>query len=179
MHRPEPTRSALVRGALAVVTVAWSLLGAVAHPASADACAYASTGPDGTAAVAVAGGDLPPPPCLPPSPTPTPEPTPPPQPPPRVTPPPRPGPVPKPVPPPHTAAPRPRPAPVLAPPPTPEPVPAPSHRPSPSPSATPLHYPAYHAVTHPRQPHDSPSPLMFTLLIAAPAVFAVAALRPR
>ncbi|MGW2936298.1 hypothetical protein ACWDA7_31615 [Streptomyces sp. NPDC001156] len=42
-----------------------------------------------------------------------------------------------------------------------------------------MHYPAYHAVTRPRPPRDGPSPLVFTLLIVAPAVFAVAALRPR
>ncbi|MDT0469392.1 hypothetical protein RM764_41650, partial [Streptomyces sp. DSM 41699] len=95
-----------------MVTVAWTLVGAAAHTASADACAYASTGPDGTAAVAVAGGGhrtfprlfepeaLPPLPCQPPSPTPTPtptptpEPTPPPPPPPKPDPPPPPRPVP-------------------------------------------------------------------------------------
>ncbi|MGW4786944.1 hypothetical protein [Streptomyces sp. NPDC004230] len=42
-----------------------------------------------------------------------------------------------------------------------------------------MHYPRYHSVSRPHPPHDAPSPLMFTLLIAAPAVFAVAALRPR
>ncbi|MDT0469557.1 hypothetical protein RM764_42570, partial [Streptomyces sp. DSM 41699] len=61
----------------------------------------------------------------------------------------------------------------------PEPAPTPPPRPSPRPSAPPVHYPAYHAVSHPRPPHDGPSPLVFTLLIAAPAVFAIAALRPR
>jgi hypothetical protein len=42
-----------------------------------------------------------------------------------------------------------------------------------------VRYPAYHPVSHPRPPHDGPSPLTFTLLIVAPAVFAIAALRPR
>ncbi|MYV47918.1 hypothetical protein GT031_20610 [Streptomyces sp. SID2888] len=62
----------------------------------------------------------------------------------------------------------------------PAPTPTPSPRPSPHPTpARPVHYPAYHPASRPRPPRDSPSPLTFTLLIAAPAVFAVAALRPR
>jgi len=58
-------------------------------------------------------------------------------------------------------------------------APPPTYQPRPRPSATPVHYPRYHSVSRPRPPRDAPSPLMFTLLIAAPAVFAVAALRPR
>ncbi|MBK3575071.1 hypothetical protein JHN63_14875 [Streptomyces sp. MBT65] len=57
MHGPEPTRTALVARVLTLVTLTWLLTGAPAGPAAADACAYASTGPDGTEAVAVAGGD--------------------------------------------------------------------------------------------------------------------------
>ncbi|MCQ9135447.1 hypothetical protein KMS84_32380, partial [Streptomyces sp. IBSBF 2807] len=76
MHGPEPIRSALVGRALALVTVAWILAAAPAGVATADACAYASTGPDGTEAVAVAGGHgwPTPPVCQKPTPTPPPEP---------------------------------------------------------------------------------------------------------
>ncbi|MPY36827.1 hypothetical protein FNH09_38105, partial [Streptomyces adustus] len=56
MQGPEPTRSAFVTRVLAVVTLVWTLVGAPAGTAAADACAWASTGPDGMAAVAVAGG---------------------------------------------------------------------------------------------------------------------------
>ncbi|MCQ9178900.1 hypothetical protein KMT30_07600, partial [Streptomyces sp. IBSBF 2953] len=50
MHGPEPIRSALLTRALALVTVAWILAAAPAGVATADACAYASTGPGGTEA---------------------------------------------------------------------------------------------------------------------------------
>ncbi|MDX3574841.1 hypothetical protein PV648_37250, partial [Streptomyces sp. ID05-47C] len=67
--------------ALALVTVAWILMAVPTGTAGADACAYASTGPDGTDAVAVAGnrGWPAPPGCPPPTP-PKPEPSPPPKP---------------------------------------------------------------------------------------------------
>ncbi|MDX5568385.1 hypothetical protein PYK79_40785, partial [Streptomyces sp. ID05-04B] len=55
VHGPEPTRSALVTRGLALVTAVWILAAVPAGVATADACAYASTGPDGTEAVAVAG----------------------------------------------------------------------------------------------------------------------------
>ncbi|MCV2458796.1 hypothetical protein OEB94_05840, partial [Streptomyces sp. ICN988] len=72
MHGPEPTRSAAAGRVLALVTLTFTLVGIPAGPAQADACAYASTGPDGTDAVAVAGSLSWPtfPPC--PRPTPTP-----------------------------------------------------------------------------------------------------------
>ena len=84
---PEATRCAPVTRVLALVALTWTLVGCPAGTASADACAYASTGPDGTVAVAVAGGgghwpavppcpEPTPPPC-PPTPTPTPTPAPP------------------------------------------------------------------------------------------------------
>ncbi|MFF7330228.1 hypothetical protein ACIQU5_34525 [Streptomyces sp. NPDC090306] len=40
-------------------------------------------------------------------------------------------------------------------------------------------YPQYHSQPHRRPTRNSPSPLTFVLLIATPAVVAVAALRPR
>jgi len=40
-------------------------------------------------------------------------------------------------------------------------------------------YPAYHAPVSRRSPHHGTSPLTFVLLIAVPAIAAVAALRPR
>ncbi|WP_257041471.1 MULTISPECIES: hypothetical protein [Streptomyces] len=40
-------------------------------------------------------------------------------------------------------------------------------------------YPAYHAPAPHRTAHHSTSPLTFVLLIAVPAIAAVAALRPR
>ncbi|MGW1274971.1 hypothetical protein ACWD5A_41060, partial [Streptomyces sp. NPDC002491] len=55
MHGPEPTRTALVTRGLALVTAVWILAAVPAGVATADACAYASTGPDGAEAVAVAG----------------------------------------------------------------------------------------------------------------------------
>ncbi|MFI6007595.1 hypothetical protein ACIBAG_02005 [Streptomyces sp. NPDC051243] len=42
-----------------------------------------------------------------------------------------------------------------------------------------MRYPPYRATAHRRAAHDAPSPLTFVLLIAAPAIAAVAALRPR
>ncbi|MDX3243417.1 hypothetical protein PV408_16725, partial [Streptomyces sp. ME18-1-4] len=79
VHGPQQTRSTLATRALALVTVAWILAAAPAGVAAADACAYASTGPDGIEAVAVAGSDSwpTPPVCPKPTPTPTPSPTPP------------------------------------------------------------------------------------------------------
>ncbi|NEC78311.1 hypothetical protein G3I38_03375, partial [Streptomyces sp. SID7958] len=47
-----PISSALVARALAAAALAWALVGAPGT-ATADACAYASTGPNGTEAVAV------------------------------------------------------------------------------------------------------------------------------
>jgi hypothetical protein len=74
-------------------------------------------------------------------------------------------PKPKPVPP--------RPAPVLAPRPTPKPTP------SPRPAPVPVSYPAYRTPPHKHALRGGPSLVSFTLLITAPAVLAVAALRPR
>ncbi|MBQ0947440.1 hypothetical protein KBZ75_04205, partial [Streptomyces sp. RK76] len=64
------------------MTLTFTLVGIPVGAARADACAYASTGPDGTDAVAVAGSASWPtfPPCPKPTPTPTPPPTPPPDP---------------------------------------------------------------------------------------------------
>ncbi|MEJ8672187.1 hypothetical protein [Streptomyces sp. NBC_00443] len=42
-----------------------------------------------------------------------------------------------------------------------------------------MHYPPYRATQHRRPAHSAPSPLIFVLLIAVPAIVAVAALRPR
>ncbi|WP_262506240.1 hypothetical protein [Streptomyces griseicoloratus] len=43
-----------------------------------------------------------------------------------------------------------------------------------------MHYPRYRAARPQRRPsRGAPSPLVFVLLITAPAVVAVAALRPR
>lgn len=55
VYGPEPTQSALAAKVLVLVALTWLLVGAPAGMAAADACAYASTGPDGTEAVAVAG----------------------------------------------------------------------------------------------------------------------------
>jgi hypothetical protein len=204
VHRPKPTRSALVLGVLAPVAVAWTCVGTPAAPALADACAYASTGPGGTWAVSVAGGgSLPfcqsptptpaptPTPTPPPSPsaTPTPAPTPPPRPTPRPEPDPRPTPPPKPESPaPPTPGPPPRPVPATvplrpAPPPPPPPTPTPAHEPAPTAgthlTAKPVTYPRYHPRPHRHTPPRGPSPLVYVLLIAVPALAAVAALRPR
>ncbi|MFI1164571.1 hypothetical protein ACH4UM_13315 [Streptomyces sp. NPDC020801] len=40
-------------------------------------------------------------------------------------------------------------------------------------------YPRYHPQPHRRPPRHGPSPLTYVLLIAVPALAAVAALRPR
>ncbi|WP_037761960.1 hypothetical protein [Streptomyces sp. 142MFCol3.1] len=42
-----------------------------------------------------------------------------------------------------------------------------------------MSYPAYHAAPHQHPPRSGPSLVSLTLLITAPAVLAVAALRPR
>ncbi|MET7781889.1 MULTISPECIES: hypothetical protein [Streptomyces] len=186
MHGPQRTRSALVIRVLALLTLTWIIGGAPASAAVADSCAYASIGPDGTDAVAVAGGDL----CTisPPPPSPTPPPTPKPPPPPPPAPPPKPRPKPPPPPPPASPTPRPpavapppRPAPPPAPKPKPTPTPTPSPTPKarPKPSATPVSYPAYHAPTRKHSPRSGPSLVSLTLLVTVPALLAVAALRPR
>lgn len=189
VHGPQRTRSALVIRVLALLTLTWIIGGAPASAAVADSCAYASIGPDGTDAVAVAGDGLctisPPPPTPTPPPTPKPPPPPPPAPPPKIRPKP---PPPTPPPPPPPASPTPRP-PVVAPPPRPAPPPAPKPRPTPTPSptptarpkpsATPVSYPAYRAPTHKHSPRSGPSLVSLTLLVTVPALLAVAALRPR
>ncbi|WP_179367806.1 hypothetical protein [Streptomyces albidoflavus] len=55
------------------------------------------------------------------------------------------------------------------------------HAPSatPSPSVKPVVYPAYRPPARRTQPRHGPSLVSLTLLITAPAVLAVAALRPR
>ncbi|KOV36427.1 proline-rich protein, partial [Streptomyces sp. XY152] len=75
------TQSHAAARALAVATLIWTIVGAPGT-AVADACAYASAGPGGTEAVAVAGHVTwtDPPFCSPPPPSPTPTPTPPPPP---------------------------------------------------------------------------------------------------
>lgn len=186
VHGPQRTRSALVIRVLALLTLTWIIGGAPASAAVADSCAYASIGPDGTDAVAVAGGDL----CTisPPPPSPTPPPTPKPPPPPPPAPPPKPRPKPPPPPPPASPTPRPpavapppRPAPPPArkPKPTPTPTPSPTPKARPEPSATPVSYPAYHAPTRKHSPRSGPSLVSLTLLVTVPALLAVAALRPR
>lgn len=182
------------RGRLAcVVSLTWFLVGAPTGVATADACAYASVGPDGTQAVAVAG-DLAwptPPVCPAPTPTPTPTPTPRPAPPEPKPPPPAPTPTPKPTPKPtprpkpplpappaaKPAAPRPRTTPPAAPPPA--PAPKPSAKPAHRTFLAPVTYPRYRAPAPKRSPRGGPSPVTFVLLITVPAVIAVAALRPR
>ncbi|WP_186003024.1 hypothetical protein [Streptomyces sp. RLB3-5] len=155
MHGPQRTRSALVIRVLALLTLTWIIGGAPVSAAVADSCAYASIGPDGTDAVAVAGGDL----C-----TISPPPAPPPPPPPA-----------SPTPRPPAVAPPPRPAPK----PTPTPTPSPTHKARPKPSATPVRYPAYRAPTRKHSPRSGPSLVSLTLLVTVPALLAVAALRPR
>ncbi|GHD88073.1 hypothetical protein [Streptomyces naganishii] len=51
--------------------------------------------------------------------------------------------------------------------------------PRPRPSVTPVTYPEYHPRPHRATPRHGPSPLTYVLLIAVPALAAVAALRPR
>ncbi|MGH4030172.1 hypothetical protein ACQB60_14675 [Actinomycetota bacterium Odt1-20B] len=48
-----------------------------------------------------------------------------------------------------------------------------------APAPAPVRYPAYHAPPRPAPVRDGPSLVSLTLLITAPAVLAVAALRPR
>ncbi|MFI0542627.1 hypothetical protein ACH3VS_27510, partial [Streptomyces sp. WSLK1-3] len=67
-----------------------------------------------------------------------------------------------------------------APTPTPAPTPSPPAEPAPGPTASPVSYPAYHHAKAPDRPtHSTTSPVIYVLLITAPAVVAVAALRPR
>lgn len=195
VHAPETTRSALLIRVLTVLTLTWLLGGAPGGTAVADACAYASVGPggDGTGAVAVAGDDCPSPPpptpCPTPKPTPTPAPSPTPKPPPKPKPTPTPTPKPKPPPPPPpaptprpaTTAPRPAPAVVPAPTPPPRPTPTPKAPPraGPEPSSPSVSYPPYRPSAHRHTPPSGPSMVSLTLLLTVPAVFAVAALRPR
>ncbi len=213
VHRPESPQSASAIRVLALLALTWALVGPTAGVAEADACAYASVGPDGAEVVAVAGSidwptlppcpKPPPTPKPPPSPTPTPtppeppctpthspDPTPKPPPtrkPPKPTPPPPPAPEPPapapapPAPAPRPVAPRPVPPPAPAPPPTPTPTPTRTPpKPAPGPSASPVTYPAYHHAKAPdRTTHSTTSPVIYVLLITAPAVVAVAALRPR
>ncbi|GAA2489284.1 hypothetical protein GCM10010276_30190 [Streptomyces longisporus] len=177
-----------------LVSLTWTLVGAPAGVAAADACAYASVGPDGTQAVAVAGDLAWPTPPVCPVPTPTPPPPPPPPPPrpappepkpppPAPAPPPKPTPKPTPKPPlpsppaPKPAAPRPPVTPPAAPPPA--PGPKPSAKPAPRHFLAPVAYPRYRAPAPKRSPRGGPSPLTFVLLITVPALIAVAALRPR
>ncbi|WP_343242168.1 hypothetical protein [Streptomyces sp. SID9727] len=151
-------------------------------PASADSCAYASIGEeDGGTAVVISGdGD-----CFAgPEPEPTPTPTPKPKPPPPPPPPPKPAPPPPPPPPPPPAPePEPAPPPPPPPPPPPAPKPAPKPKPSPSPSVRPspsvhVALPAYRRPVR-KTPQRHTSLVTLTLMITAPAVFAVAVLRPR
>ncbi|MFD8565299.1 hypothetical protein [Streptomyces sp. NPDC059639] len=190
MHRTQRAGhrvSGLVPRVLAVLLTAW-LCGVPAAAASAlapsDSCAYASVDGGATGgAVAVSGdgvvcsaGPSTPPPKKP---TPTPKPPPPkPAPPPPPPPPPPPAPAPK----PSRAVPAPPPAPTPTPTPPPKkPTPTPTKSPTPRPTPTPapVHYPAYRPAVHRAPPQSGPSLVTLTLLITAPAVLAVAALRPR
>ncbi|WP_306337611.1 hypothetical protein [Streptomyces sp. KL118A] len=172
--------------ALALLLGASSAVGS----ASADDCAYASidqggSTSGGTVVVAGDGADChagpthrpkpPPPPPEPPPPPPPPPPTPrapePPPPPPAPAPPkPTVRPAPPPPPPPARAA-------APAPAPKPEPKPKPSVRPPKPPKR--VTYPEYHAPPRKSPPRHGPSLVSLTLLVTAPAVLAVAALRPR
>ncbi|WP_436735773.1 hypothetical protein [Streptomyces sp. BBFR102] len=173
---------ALLRPAclLAVACLAWLLT--AAPPAHASDCGYVSIGggeEEGGIAVSTDGDCSAGP--LPPAPTPT-TPTPPPP----APPPPTPAPTPEPAPP-KAVPPHVRPTPPAPPPPTspPEPRPAPPPEPSPTPSASPspsvkpVVYPAYRPPARRAPPGNGPSLVSLTLLITAPAVLAVAALRPR
>jgi hypothetical protein len=184
-------RSLLVR-LLSSAALCWLLAGSV--PASADSCAYASFGRDDRkAAVAVAGDGArcwttpaPPPPSPPPPPPPAdPKPPAPGPKPPAPAPKPKP-PSPNPAPPAHTPVPtHPRPpappapaAPAPATPPAlPPPAPAPAAHPAP-PHPGAIALPAYRKPVR-KPPKGRTSMLTLTLLITAPAVFAVAVLRPR
>ncbi|MCX4831588.1 hypothetical protein OG785_36815 [Streptomyces sp. NBC_00006] len=191
VHRTKRSGSALVTRVIAVLATAW-LCGApsaaaIAAPLAvpADACAYASVdGGSSGDAVAVSGsgvicraGPSTPPPKkpAPKPPPPKPAPPPPPPPPPPTPPPPPPPPPPTPTP---TPTPPPPPPPAPEPPPKPQPKPTPTHT-KPPPSPKPVHYPAYRPTAHRAPPRGGPSLVTLTLLITAPAVLAVAALRPR
>lgn len=160
----------------AAVALLW-LLSAPA-PAVADSCAYASIGESGGSSSVATSGDgschagpmpepTPPPTPRPPPPPPPPPPTPPPPPPPPPPAPPRP--EPEPVPP--------LPAPTPTPTPRPTPAPTPSARPTP-PTPRPVALPAYRKPARKAVRHGT-SLVTLTLVITAPAVFAVAVLRPR
>ncbi|WP_229871730.1 hypothetical protein [Streptomyces longisporoflavus] len=192
MHGTTKASSGLVTRLSALLVLAW-LLGsptAAAAPAAApaDNCAYASIGDaPGGDSVAVAGDGVvcsagpthrpkpppPPPPPPPPAPAPPPRPEPP-----------APEPPPPPPPPPPPARPAPaEPTPPAPPPPSPEPKPKPKPKPKPSvtpkPSPKPVSYPSYRASPRNPPPSGGPSLVSLTLLVTAPAVLAVAALRPR
>ncbi|WP_246212285.1 hypothetical protein [Streptomyces abyssomicinicus] len=239
MERPTRNRLLQASRALAVTSIVWITGPGWSGTAAADACAYASTGPGGSAAGivtdagTVAVGPVPPPEAFaaptggpvavvgpggvtaaageavaridgagayaqagrcptptptppPPSPDPVPEPPPPPPPP---SPPPSPTPPPKAAPP--VAAPPPRAAPPRTPAPAPPPPrpapPAPRAEPplpptpstTPAPSAEPVSYPVRQAAAPSLPPRPRRSLVSLALLITAPAVIAVAALRPR
>ncbi|MFE2759309.1 hypothetical protein [Streptomyces halstedii] len=166
-----------IRRLAAVAALLW-LLSAPA-PAAGDDCAVASIGQgDQGSSVAVSGAGG----CEAflgepePEPSPPPPPAPPPPPPPRPAPPP---PPPPPSPPPPTAPPvrSPEPPPPPPAPPPPSPSPSPTVRPS-APSPRPVALPAYRKPPR-KVPRPGSSLVSTTLLITAPAVFAVAVLRPR
>ncbi|MCC9689675.1 hypothetical protein [Streptomyces sp. MNU103] len=190
-----PTQTRTAARALAVVTLLWAFAGAPGQ-AAADACAYASTGPNGTEAVAIAGHidwDVRPasrrlrhrlPPHADPTPTPTPTPL-------RLH------------PLRHRRPRRRRPSEACGPShrrgarppaasasadgqtapdvPSDAPAPPPRSRPRPSPRPTlrTVTYPHHRATEVKRPARSTTSPLVFVLLITTPAVVAVAALRPR
>ncbi|QKW04977.1 hypothetical protein HUT18_31885 [Streptomyces sp. NA04227] len=170
---------------IALLTLVWVLgvpAGAASAAVPADSCAWASIGDLGSGLgdlTAVAGdGAF----CRPPTPRP-PDPPPPPPPPPDRPPPPTVQP-PAPPPPPSPEPPPPPPPPPPAPPAPPKPeLPEPERpRPKPPPvrpSPEPVHYPEYRPVRHSSPVRHGPSLVTLTLLITAPAVLAVAALRPR
>lgn len=177
VHGSSRASTGLVTRLTALLVLAW-LLGsptAAAAPvtAPADNCSYASIGDaPGGDAVAVAGDGVvcqagpthrPKPPPPPPPPPPAPAPPPPPEPP-----------APEPPPPPPPPA---RPAPVEPAPPPPPPKPTPTVTPKASP--TPVSYPSYRTAARKTPPRSGPSLVSLTLLVTAPAVLAVAALRPR
>ncbi|MEV2252759.1 hypothetical protein AB0I94_19650 [Streptomyces sp. NPDC050147] len=188
MHGSTRASSGLVTRLLAPLVLAW-LLGAptaAAAPdtAPADNCAYASIGDTpGGDAVAVSGDGV----VCRAGPTRRPKPPPPPPPPPPTPPPPAPAPPPRPEPPAPEPPPPPPPPPPPARPAPPEPTPPPPPRPSPKPSPsapakaspTPVSYPSYRVASRRTPPRGGPSLVSLTLLITAPAVLAVAALRPR
>ncbi len=168
----------------AVASLLW--LTALPPPATADSCAVASIGQDGSvSAIAVAGDGgcvavsepEPPPPPPPPKPAPPPPPPPPPAPPPPPPPPSPPPVVAEPPPPPPPPSPAPPPPPPPAPAPKPSPAPKPPVRTKP-PEPRPVALPTYRKPAR-KEPRSGPSLVSLTLLITAPAVFAVAVLRPR